>query len=71
MKPSLQFDTREHAEQAAAVLRESGIKYEISPILSDGGQTYPEFVNFKAGGFLLSIEEARWEEGMKKIWESN
>ena len=70
MKPSLQFDTREHAEQAATVLRKSGIKYEILPILSDGGQTYPDFINVRVGGFLLSIEEARWEEGMTKIWES-
>jgi hypothetical protein len=71
VKPSLQFQTREQAELAAAALRKNGIRYDVADIKSDGSVTYPEFVNLKFGGVVLSIEDADWERGMKVMWDAN
>ena len=70
MKPSLQFKTREGADAAVDVLRRNGIRYDVSPIVANGSVTYPEFVNPKLGGVLLSVEDKDWERGMRLIWES-
>lgn len=71
MKPSLQFASMETAEKAAEVLKQKGINYEIQKIEKDNKESYPDWVNFDKGGFVLCIDSEKWDEGMKAIWETN
>jgi ribosomal protein S27AE len=71
LRPALQFSTSANAELAANTLRENGIKYDVSPVVTDGSVAYHEFVNLKLGGVLLSIDERDWVRGMRLIQESS
>lgn len=69
MKPARQFDSREHAQRALVMLSKHGIKAQVTKMSADGGDFYADFVDGTSGRFLVSIEDERWEEGMKLMLE--
>jgi hypothetical protein len=71
MKAALQYDTQEHAEAAAEVLRKHSIRYEVAAVKADGSVAYPDFIDVGQGGVVLFIEDADWERGMQLIWDAN
>lgn len=65
MKPARQFDSRGHAEKALAMLRKHGISAQITKMDADGSNYYADFVDRTSGHFLVSVEDAHWEEAMR------